>query len=168
MLKLLLITLLYVAAANKHSGRTRKLLSERAVATVHPLTSPHREWGVRSRRTFWFKKTFKKIGTSIVDGIKGGGKVVDGAVDGVTGVVDDVTDVVDDVTDVVDDVTDVATDVVTDVVDDVVDGVVDCVTDPLTCIQKNPIFDLIPDCLMNGKPEECFIKNLEDSAKELA
>jgi len=162
MLKLLLITLLYVAAANKHSGR--KLLSKRAVATVHPLTSPHREWGVRSRRTFWFKKTFKKIGNGIVDGITGGGKVVDGAVDGVTGVVDDVTDVVDDVTDVATDVTDVATDVVTDVVD----GVVDCVTDPLTCIQKNPIFDLIPDCLMNGKPEECFIKNLEDSAKELA
>ena len=159
MLKLLLITLLYVAAANKHSGR--KLLSKRAVATVHPLTSPHREWGVRSRRTFWFKKTFKKIGNSIVDGIKGGGKVVDGAVDGVTGVVDDVTDVATDVTDV-------ATDVVTDVVDDVVDGVVDCVTDPLECIKKNPIFDLIPDCLMNGKPEECFIKNLEDSAKELA
>ena len=159
MLKLLLITLLYVAAANKHSGR--KLLSKRAVATVHPLTSPHREWGVRSRRTFWFKKTFKKIGNGIVDGIKGGGKVVDGAVDGVTGVVEDVTDVATDVTDV-------ATDVVTDVVDDVVDGVVDCVTDPLTCIQKNPIFDLIPDCLMNGKPEECFIKNLEDSAKELA
>ena len=148
MLKLLLITLLYVAAANKHSGR--KLLSKRAVATVHPLTSPHREWGVRSRRLGWFKKTFKKIGNGIGD-----------AVDGVTGVVDDVTDVVDDVTDV-------ATDVVTDVVDDVVDGVVDCVTDPLTCIQKNPIFDLIPDCLMNGKPEECFIKNLEDSAKELA
>ena len=162
MLKLLLITLLYVAAANKHSGR--KLLSKRAVATVHPLTSPHREWGVRSRRTFWFKKTFKKIGNGIVDGIKGDGKVVDGAVDVVTGVVDDVTDVVDDVTDVATDVTDVATDVVTDVVD----GVVDCVTDPLTCIQKNPIFDLIPDCLMNGKPEECFIKNLEDSAKELA
>jgi len=162
MLKLLLITLLYVAAANKHSGR--KLLSKRAVATVHPLTSPHREWGVRSRRTFWFKKTFKKIGNGIVDGIKGGGKVVDGAVDGVTGVVEDVTDVATDVTDVATDVTDVATDVVTDVVD----GVVDCVTDPLTCIQKNPIFDLIPDCLMNGKPEECFIKNLEDSAKELA
>ena len=162
MLKLLLITLLYVAAANKHSGR--KLLSKRAVATVHPLTSPHREWGVRSRRTFWFKKTFKKIGNGIVDGITGGGKVVDGAVDGVTGVVEDVTDVATDVTDVATDVTDVATDVVTDVVD----GVVDCVTDPLTCIQKNPIFDLIPDCLMNGKPEECFIKNLEDSAKELA
>ena len=157
MLKLILITLLYVAAANKHSGRTRKLLSERAVATVHPLTSPHREWGVRSRRLGWFKKTFKKIGNGIVDGIKGGGKVVDGAVDGVTGVVDDVTDVATDVTDVA-----------TDVVTDVVDGVVDCVTDPLTCIQKNPIFDLIPDCLMNGKPEECFIKNLEDSAKELA
>ena len=155
MLKLLLITLLYVAAANKHSGR--KLLSKRAVATVHPLTSPHREWGVRSRRTFWFKKTSKKIGNGIVDGIKGGGKVVDGAVDGVTGVVEDVTDVATDVTDVA-----------TDVVTDVVDGVVDCVTDPLTCIQKNPIFDLIPDCLMNGKPEECFIKNLEDSAKELA
>ena len=148
MLKLLLITLLYVAAANKHSGR--KLLSKRAVATVHPLTSPHREWGVRSRRTFWFKKTFKKIGNGIGD-----------AVDGVTGVVDDVTDVATDVTDV-------ATDVVTDVVDDVVDGVVDCVTDPLTCIKKNPIFDLIPDCLMNGKPKECFIKNLEDSAEELA
>ena len=166
MLKLLLITLLYVAAANKHSGR--KLLSKRAVATVHPLTSPHREWGVRSRRTFWFKKTFKKIGNSIVDGIKGGGKVVDGAVDGVTGVVDDVTDVATDVTDVATDVTDVATDVVTDVVDDVVDGVVDCVTDPLECIKKNPFFDLIPDCLMNGKPKECFIKNLEDSAEELA
>ena len=157
MLKLLLITLLYVAAANKHSGRTRKLLSERAAATVHPLTSPHREWGVRSRRTFWFKKTFKKIGNGIVDGIKGDGKVVDGAVDGVTGVVEDVTDVATDVTDVA-----------TDVVTDVVDGVVDCVTDPLTCIQKNPIFDLIPDCLMNGKPKECFIKNLEDSAEELA
>jgi len=54
------------------------------------------------------------------------------------------------------------------VVDDVVDGVVDCVTDPLECIKKNPIFDLIPDCLMNGKPKECFIKNLEDSAEELA
>jgi len=157
MLKLLLITLLYVAAANKHSGRTRKLLSERAAATVHPLTSPHREWGVRSRRLGWFKKTFKKIGNGIGD-----------AVDGVTGVVDDVTDVATDVTDVATDVTDVATDVVTDVVDDVVDGVVDCVTDPLECIKKNPIFDLIPDCLMNGKPEECFIKNLEDSAKELA
>ena len=70
-----------------HEKITRR--PEIAVATVHPLTSPHREWGVRSRRLGWFKKTFKKTGNGIVD-----------AVDDVTGVVDDVTDVATDVTDV--------------------------------------------------------------------
>ena len=54
-----------------------------------------------------------------------------------------------------DDIIDSAEDVV-DAGIDIAGGILDCAKTPLKCIKKNPFWNLLPKCLRDDKPEQCF------------
>jgi hypothetical protein len=55
-----------------------------------------------------------------------------------------------------------------DTVVDPAKDAIDCVKNPLSCAKDNlPFLKLVPDCLLDGKPESCFLPRLIEAAQEL-
>jgi uncharacterized protein YjbJ (UPF0337 family) len=118
------------------------------------------------------KDTTKDITDKVKDTTKDAiGDIKDNAEDLTDKVKDTANGAADKIKDTAKDTTDKVKDKAEDVVDkvsDTVDELIDCAKDPHTCAKKNGIFDLLPECLLDGKPEKCFIDNLLNSGKELA